>query len=381
MTKSPITSSKIIFLSHLDYNLFLFRLPIMQALVQKGWDVIALTPSGECSAKFADYGIRHVAYEVDRGSLNPFKEIKTIYHIYQILKKENPAVLHCFTVKPNLYGSIAGKLAHVPCIITTVTGLGSFFIEKTVKAFFIRQLILFLYRISTLFVQKMIFQNHDDQALFVRQKIVSPTKACVILGSGIDTAVWQAKLSSSPRSTLRFLMVGRLLVHKGVGEYLQMAARLKATYQDKVEFWLVGDYYKGNPYNISKILIDQAIQNKEINYLGFRTDIQEILDQIDIFVLPSYREGVPRTALEAAAMAKPIITTNTVGCKEVVLEGENGFLVPVQDVEALCAKATQFILNPSLIHTMGQKSRAIAEHTFDVKTVVRQYIEIYQTAL
>jgi N,N'-diacetylbacillosaminyl-diphospho-undecaprenol alpha-1,3-N-acetylgalactosaminyltransferase len=200
----------------------------------------------------------------------------------------------------------------------------------------------------------------------------------VILGSGIDTQLWQpvAKMAKV-NQPVKVIMVGRLLIHKGVREYLAMAKVLKQKYQDRAEFWLIGDYYDGNPYNMSKELMDNAIKQGEIKFLSWSDRVRELLAESDIFVLPSYREGVPRTALEAAAMGKPIVTTDAVGCKEVVVDGVNGYLVPVQDSQVLSEKVGLLIENAALREKMGLASRKLAEERFDVQAVIKQYLAIY----
>lgn len=376
--KNTAASNKIVFLSLLDLNLYLFRLPIMKALVQQGYDVIAMTPPGQCSHLFALDGIRFLPFEMDRKSLNPFKALGTIYQILGLLKIEKPDIVHSFTIKPNIYGAIAGFFAGVPRIINTVTGLGSFFIEQTVKSRLIRLLIMILYRLGFSLAQTVIFQNQDDLDYFLKWKLLSANKAFVIKSSGIDTTLWKPLAKADlPSAPVVVLMIGRLLVHKGVREYLQMAKHLKNKYQDGVQFWLVGDFYDGNSYAISPEEIDSYANANTIVYLGFRKDIQYLLSQSDIFVLPSYREGVPRTSIEAAAMGIPIVTTQAVGCREVVDEGENGFLVPVQDVSLLTDRVDQLIVDRQLRLKMGRASREKAVREFDVQAVIQQYLAVY----
>lgn len=369
---------KIIFLSHFDANLYLFRLPIMKALVKEGWEVVALTPQGEYSSRFEKEGIRYISYEIDRGSLNPLKELKTIYDIAQKLRKISPDIVHTFTAKPNIYGNIAAKIAGIKTCISSVTGLGSFFIEDDFKSKIVRFLIVNLYKLVFRFSKTVIFQNSDDLKLFVSKNIVKKEKTALIKGSGIDTKEWVSSkdvLSSSPK---KILFIGRLLIHKGIGEFIESAKEVKKIFKEGTLFIVAGDFYKGNPYNIDKKAIQNAIDEGTITFLGWREDIKELLDDSYIFVLPSYREGLPRTAIEAASMSKPIITTKTVGCKEAVDDGYNGFLTPLKNHTEITKAIIKLLEDKNLYTKMSQNSRKKALKEFDIEVIVKNHIDIYK---
>lgn len=373
---------KIVFLSHIDINLYLFRLPIMKTLVKEGWVVYALVPNGEYSEKFKEYGIQHIDYTIERKSLNPFKEIKTILNIKEKLQEINPSILHTFTVKPNIYGNIAGKLAKVPIIINTVTGLGSFFIDDSIKAKIIRNLILNLYRITFKFSNAVIFQNQDDLSFFVQKGILPEHKAYLIKGSGIDTFLWKP-IKKENRDVIRIITIGRLLKHKGIEEFIKIARILKKEYKDKLEFTIVGDFYDGNPYSIDKDILEKAVKNKVILYYNWLPieKVKEILAISDIFVLLSYREGLPRTGIEALALGLPIIISNVTGCKEIVEDGKNGFLVDYLNINDIVTKLKLLIDNPVLREKMGLESRKKAEKEFDTKVIINKYLSLYNKLL
>ena len=354
---------KIAFLSHLDLNLYLFRLPIMKELVKRDYEVYAVCPRGEVFDKFSEFGIKAVEYKIDRGSLNLFKEIKTIQNIKEVINSINPDILHSFMHKPNIYGSFA----NANNFIQTITGLGSFFIHNDLKSKIIKNIILNGYKFTSKKAKKVIFQNSDDLEMFVNLGIIPQSKAVLIKSSGIDTNEWRMERVENGNKKPIVLMIARVIKDKGVEEYIKAAEILK----DKAEFWYVGDKDTGNKNAFNP-------DWKNVKYLGFRKDIKELIVKCDIFVLPSYREGVPRTLLEAASMSKPIVTTNAPGCKEVVDDGFNGFLVPIKDYKSLAEKIEILIDNPKMRKEFGENSRIKAVNEFDIKAVVNQYIAVYE---
>jgi len=360
---------KIAFLSHLDLNLYLFRLPIMKELIKKNIQVFAICPRGEVFDKFKEFKIQAIEYKIDRSSFNIFKELNTVKNIKNVINYINPDILHTFMHKPNIYGNLTKHKNR----INTVTGLGSFFIHNDLKSKIIKTIIENFYKYTTKSTKKVIFQNSDDLKLFVNKKIIPANKAVLIRSSGIDTETFKPipknikllkELNLDNRPVV--LMIARVIKDKGVQEYINAAEILK----DKANFLYAGDIDRGN----KNAFIPKW---KYVKYLGFREDIKELISICDIFVLPSYREGVPRTLLEAAAMAKPIITTDTAGCREVVDNGRNGFLVPIKNVENLVKKIEFLIHNKNLSKEFGINSRKKIEIEFDVKIVVQKYLEVY----
>ena len=372
---------KIGFLSHLDLNLYLFRLPIMKELVKRGHKVYAITPKGDVFDKFKEFGIEAIDYKIERASLNPLNELKTIQDLKTKVRRLDLDILHSFMHKPNIYGSFTDAQN----FIQTVTGLGSFFIHQDLKSKIIKNIILTGYKISSKKAKKVIFQNSDDLEMFVRLRIISREKAVLVKSSGIDTNEWRMESGEEllgfefqvPSSEFRVnnekpivLMIARVIKDKGVEEFIKAAEILK----DKAEFWYVGDIDKGNKNAFNP-------DWKNVKYLGFRRDIKELISKCDIIVLPSYREGVPRTLLEAASMAKPIVTTNAPGCKEVVDDGVNGFLVPIKDYKSLAKKIGILIDNPDMRKEFGKKSREKAVKEFDIKAVIDKYLAVYEEIL
>ncbi|NOQ29871.1 MAG: glycosyltransferase [Helicobacteraceae bacterium] len=364
---------KIAFLSHLDLNLYLFRLPIMEALVKQGHEVFAICPRGDKFEEFEKYSVQAIEYKIQRQSLNPFKELKTIRNIFKVIKPLQLDILQNFTAKPNIYGSIAGHLAKVPMIVNAVTGLGSFYISETKKAKAIKIVMEKLYKEANKRVNFVIFQNSDDMSYFIEKKLVTKEKAVLIKSSGIDTKKFIATPTEKNEKVV-VLMVARAIWHKGIKEYYRAAEILK---EKSIEFILIGDTDEGNHSCAPK----EFLQSGYVKWLGHRDDIKEQVNKCDIFVLPSYREGVPRTLLEATSMSKPIVTTDTVGCREVVDDGVNGFLVPLYDSKLLAIRVLELANDEALRRTMGRKGRAKAVNEFDVGIVVNKYLEVYKRSI
>ncbi len=356
---------KIGFLSHFDGNLYQFRLPIMKELVKRGHKVYAITPKGDKFDKFREFGIESVEYQIKRSSLNPFNEIKTIKELKEKVNALNLDILHSFTHKPNIYGSFVNSKNFVQ----TITGLGSFFIYNDLKSKIIKNVILTGYKFSSKKAKKVIFQNSDDLEMFIDLGIIPKNKAILVKSSGIDTNEW--KLEEKPQNKKPIvLMIARVIKDKGVKEYINAAEILK----NKTEFWYAGYIDKGNKNAFLP-------EWKNVKFLGLRDDIKELISKSDIVVLPSYREGVPRTLLEATSMSKAIVTTNAPGCKEVVEDGVNGFLVPIKDYKSLAEKIEVLIDNKELREKFGKNSRIKAVNEFDIKVVVDKYLKVYEEIL
>lgn len=377
---------RFVFLSHVDVNLYLFRLPIMRSLVEAGHEAIALCPRGEFFDRFADAGIRAEEYFLRRKSRNPLQELRSLASLYVRLRKLRPDVLHTFTIRPNLYGALIGRLARVPRIFGAVTGLGSFYVERTPKARAVRWVLNFAQRRAFHVVEKVVFQNRDDLLAYAAWGVVHGRRARLIRSSGVDTQVFRPdavdkKTLAGLRKDLRIepgqlvvLMVARAIWHKGLAEYMEASALLRQRFPRAV-FLLAGDVDEGNPSSASR---EYLLAQQAVRWLGHRDDIAALTALADVCVLPSYREGVPRTLLEAAAVGKPIVATDVAGCREVVDHGINGLLVPLRNTGALADAIGRLVVNPSLREEMGAQSRKKAVDEFDVQHVVRQYLELYK---
>jgi N,N'-diacetylbacillosaminyl-diphospho-undecaprenol alpha-1,3-N-acetylgalactosaminyltransferase len=347
----------------------------MIALVKDDHQVYAMCPKGDFSGQFGHHGIRHINYQMDRGSLNPLKEIIAIKNIFVAIKKLRPDVVHSFTVKPNIYGGIA--LAFLPKIklINTITGMGSFYIDTSKKAQIVKKIIESLYKFISKRADITLFQNSDDMRYFYENGLQKSEKCKLIKGSGIDTDHYRPS-SKHKNDTLQVLMIARAIWHKGIKEYYEAAQILCKRYDD-IEFILIGDTDNANP----SCAHESYLQNGKVKWLGSKKNILPFLQKCDIFVLPSYREGIPRTLLEASACAKPMVTCDTIGCKEVVEHGKNGYLVQVGNADDL-AKAIEWLYqDETKREEFGIYAREKAINEFDVTIVVKKYLEMYEATV
>jgi N,N'-diacetylbacillosaminyl-diphospho-undecaprenol alpha-1,3-N-acetylgalactosaminyltransferase len=356
----------------------------MRALAGLGCRVIALSPRGNYSDRFKEFGVEHRSYRINRAGLNPFDAIRTIFELKRILAEIKPDILHTFTVKPNIYGTIAGRAANVKIIFNLVEGLGSFYILNTVKAKLIRFIIERLEKQIFSRSNICVFVNNDDPDYLIGKNIIERGKVILIKSVGIDTMLYNMDRFSKDNlnaareeigvgGNIVVLMVARAIWDKGVREYYE-AASIVARRLENVRFVYVGGTDSGNPSCADQSFLDQG----QVLYLGHREDIARLTAIADIYVLPSYREGLPRTLLEAASMQKPIVTTDTAGCRDVVKDGENGFLVPIKEAKPLAEKIEILVKDKKLRISMGKRSRERAVSEFELQKVVKAYVELYK---
>ncbi|WP_457608486.1 glycosyltransferase family 4 protein [Nitratifractor sp.] len=362
----------VVFVSHLDENLYRFRLPVMRELVRRGHRVCAVTPEGEFFGRFAADGIEAVSYRIDRGSLNPLRERRAIGELYRALLPLEADVVHNFTAKPNIYGSFAARRAGVPRIINTVTGLGSYYIDDSLKVRTVRTGIEWLYRRANALAHRVVFQNSDDLEYFLARGLLRPEQGVVIRSSGVDTERFRPKPAPTEGEEIVVLMVARAIWHKGIREYYR-AAELVREHIPGIRFRLVGGTDPGNP----SCADEGFLSSGAVEWRGYREEVASEIADADLVVLPSYREGVPRTLLEAAAMERPIVTTDVPGCREAVEHGVNGLLVPPRDSRALADAIVGLAKDPSLRRKMGAAGRQKALKEFSVDRVVAQYLQLY----
>lgn len=351
-------------------SLIKFRGPLLRALVAKGLDVHVAAPDladvPDIRTELEALGITLHGISLKRTGTNPVADLATVAELWRLMRRIRADYVLGYTIKPVIYGSMAAWLANVPNRFALVTGLGYAFTgDASGKRGLLRKLIQRLYRFGLSKSRKVFFQNPDDEALF-RQLGLLPADipSCVVNGSGVDVADYAlAPLPEKPS----FLLIARLLGDKGVREYAQAARKVKAQYPDAV-FRLVG-WIDDNPDAISQQELDGWVNTGTVEFLGKLADVRPAIADCNVYVLPSYREGTPRTVLEAMAMGRPVITTDAPGCRETVTDGDNGFLVPVQAVNELAAAMVKFIENPELVAGMGERSRLVAEQKYDVHRV------------
>jgi len=370
---------KVLLVAHWDWVHYNFRLPLARTLREKGYDVIFVCPSGDYVAKLRGAGFHVLNWHVRRRSLNPFREGWAIIHLAYLYWKEGPDIVNHFTIKPNLYGSIAALISGVPKVLNAFTGLG-FVFSGALRARLIRAGVLpLLRRVLHRGRSLTIFQTATDRALFLDLGLVAPERSSVIAGSGVSTELFMPhtfgnRLSKEPV----VLLAARLLLDKGVHEFVKAAETLQLS-GIKAQFWIAGEPDRGNPASVSDEMVEIWRRQGFVQCLGHRDNMPDLLRQADIAVLPtSYQEGVPRFLLEAAATGLPLVATDIEGCRMVVRDGINGFLVSPQDVKALAQAIAKLLLDPALRARMGHASREIAVTEFDERHIIGQYLELYR---
>lgn len=364
------------------WNVLNFRASLIEAMVAEGCDVVAVAPDDAYSARLSELGCRFVALPIDNQGTHPLRDLLLFFRFWLLLRRERPDVLFAFTVKPNIYGSLAAGLLGIT-VVNNIAGLGAVFI----KGGWLVRIVRSLYRLALRRSAKVFFQNGDDRTLFIDAGLVNPEQAELLPGSGIDlTHFCSYEKSSIPSASFsgrpfRFLLIARMLRDKGVVEYVAAAKQIRAHWPN-VECGLLGFLDVQNPAAISTEEMNAWVADGDVRYLGVSDDVRLEIAQADCIVLPSYREGTPRTLLEAAAMAKPIITTDAVGCREVVDDGVNGYLCEVRDVNDLAAKMHAMLgLTVAERAAMGAAGRKKMELEFDEKIVIGKNLDVLRNHL
>ena len=354
-----------------SWSMYNFRLGLIRGLQQKGYEVTVIAPKDNFTAKLVAEGIHFHEISISNYGTNPITELKLIRRFYKTYKKINPDMIFHYTIKPNIYGSIAAAFCKIPSIIVT-TGLGQMF---QFKNFFVRWITLTFYRIATFLAKEVWFLNDNDRDVFVFKRIVRKSKARVLKSEGIDTD-WFKPKKDKKFYVDRFLFAGRLIWDKGVREFVEAAKLVKTKYPN-VRFELLGFIDQSNPNSVPYDTINDWQKNRIITYLGETSDIRPYMEKASCLVFPSfYREGVSRVLMEAASMETPIITTDNVGCREIVDHNKNGFLVEVNNVLALSQAIETFIeLDNDDKIVMGKLGRKKMITQYDQKNVVDYYLK------
>jgi glycosyltransferase involved in cell wall biosynthesis len=372
---------KVIFFANTDWYLYNFRLPLAKYLRAQKFDVVMLSPDGPYGALLEQEGFRWLPLEMDRRSLNPARELALIRRISAIYANEKPDIVHHFTIKCVVYGSLIARWHGIPKRINAVTGLGHVFSDSGVRARVLRPLVRSLMRVALKGRgSRLIVQNGDDLAAFVSGGIVAAQETHVIRGSGVDTERFQPVMLEHERPFTRVLLASRLLWDKGIHEYIDAARRVQ-TRDVPVKFFLAGTPDTGNPASVPISQVDEWHRTGLVTYLGHIDDMPQLLKGMDVVVLPSYREGTPKTLLEAAACALPIITTDVPGCREVVKDGVNGLLVPARDSDALAAAICKLCADPDARRRMGIAGREKVLQDFAQERVLEETFAVYRQLL
>lgn len=370
-----MASCRVVVVGNMLETLVWFRGPLMRTLVEHGHEVIAWVPVPDHDSPLVGQlramGVQLEPLFIDRAGLNPFADACTLWQLVGRLRRLRPDIVLTYMIKPVIYGSLAARLAGVPASYAIVEGLGSAFAVGGRRAP-LSAIVKLLYRVAIPRNRRVFFLNPDDLALFERLGLLRDARQPVLLnGIGVDLTHFVPTPFPEP---LTFLLVARLIREKGLMEYVAAARMVKARHPE-VRFRLAG-WIDDNPGAIRAEELQAWIAEGTIEYLGKLDDVRPAFHGASVCVLPSYYpEGLPRSLMEALATGRPVITTDTPGCRETVVEGENGFLVPVRDVPALAAAMLRFVERPALVPAMGRASRALAEARYDVRVVNQQILE------
>ena len=369
-------SKCVIYVANTSWYLYNFRLALMEKMVNDGWRVIAVAPRDRYSCRLEGRDIHYYSLPMSRKGANPIVDIVLLYRLYRLYVKEQPALVHHFTLKPVIYGTIAARMAGVASIVNALTGLGYVFSSKRAKARLLRSVISRAIRcIMDAENIRVIFQNPDDRDVFVSPDLLNPAHTVLIRGSGVDVD----KFTPSPECEGHpvVLLCARMLRSKGVDE-LVVAARHLRELNIPGQIILAGESDPGNPEAIPEEQLRQWNEEGTVRWLGHKENMSEVYAYAHIVVLPSRdREGVPRTLIEAAACGRAIVATDVPGCREIVRHGENGLLVPAGNAEALSLALKTLMEDPYLRLQMGAKSREIAVSEFSQENVINSTLKVY----
>lgn len=340
-----------------------------------GYDVTVVAKDTGREEEIRALGVNFIDLPVNPTGMNIFQELKTFYFLWKLFRREEPHIVHNVGLKQILWGGLAAKLTRIPMLVSAVSGLGVMFSGEKLSLYAraIMRLLRFSHNRKSVFV---IFQNAEDKQLFLDQKVVTPEQLCLIKGSGVNLDEY-AYTQEPEGEKVNVIFTARMVKEKGIVTLVDAAELLRKEYEGKVEFWLCGGL-SDNPKAISRDELLALCDGKYIQWLGHRTDVRDLLMRSHIVAFPSYyREGLPKSLIEASAIGRPIVTTDSVGCRDVVEDGINGFLIPIKDAATLADRLRTLLDSKELRVNMGRKSREFAEQYFSIEDVVNTHLDIY----
>jgi glycosyltransferase involved in cell wall biosynthesis len=365
---------KIILFANTDWYLYNYRLPLAEALRDVGYDVLLISPPGKYAQRILENGFRWLELDLSRRGINPIKELQTILSLTRIYHLEKPDIVHHFTIKCVLYGSLAARKAGVKRVVNAITGLGYVFISRNLFTRLIKPVVEFLYRV-VLKRSHVIFQNQHDLNYFVDHKLATENQCALIPSSGVDVD----KFKPAPRAkgTPLVVLPARMLWDKGVNEFVA-AAEIVNRSGLKARFALVGDVDEGNPSSIPHEQLQEWHEQGAVEWWGWQDDMVSVCQKASIICLPSYYgEGLAKSLIEGAACGRPLVASDIPGCREVVKNGVNGLLVNKGDAKELAEAIISLLIDQELMSKMGIESRRIAVRDYSVEKVVAETISIY----
>jgi len=372
-------SGKVLLVANTDWYLYNFRLALARFLESQGLEVVMVSPDGKFAPEIESSGFRFIEWNVGRRTMSPAAELKAIAELVKIYRSEKPLLIHHFTIKPVLYGSIAAKFAKIPAVVNSITGLGYVFLKEGWKGAALRALILPIYRYAFSYPHlRGIFENENDRAKFILLRLLKPDTSVVIRGVGVNADYFRPAPEPVNDEPL-IVFPARMLFDKGLGTLIEAARILKE--RTRARFALVGDTDPGNPTTADQHMIRDWEKEGLIEWWGFRKNMLAVYQNCDIVTLPSFGEGLPTVLIEAAACGRPIVTTDVAGCREVVQNGVNGLLVPPNQPEAL-AEALEFLIrNPEQRLKMGSAGRQMVLEKFTDRQVNQEIFAVYSGLL
>ena len=365
---------KIVIIGAYPNSIIGFRGPLISKFVEQGHEVIVMTASAsdEVVAQVTALGAKFQPFSIERNGLNPIADIKTLFAIKRALTDLQPDHVLAYTIKPIIWGGIAARLTGFKNFNAMITGLGYAFEKGSIARNSVNFIVKHLYKFALANAKSAIFQNLDNRKLFVELGLVDAAKCHRVFGSGVDISEYPQQ--PLPTNETTFLLIARLLGDKGIREYAQAAKIVKQSYP-QARFQLVGPY-DSSPDKIAKSEVKQWQSEGAIAYLGATDNVKPFIEACHVYTLPSYHEGLPRTVLEAMSMGRPILTTDASGCRDTVVNGENGWLVPTRNVDELVERMVWFIENPEQWQRMANYSRKMVEDNFNVEQVNEAIIKI-----
>lgn len=367
---------KLFMVVNVDWFFLSHRKEIALAAQKAGWEVAIVTADTGRLKEIEALGLRTVDLPMSRSGMNILQELRTLHFLWELYRKERPDVVHHVGMKTILWGTLAARFARVRGVVNAISGLGGFFAEenKGLLARLMPKVLRFAHHRKNLLC---IFQNDDDKGLYIKHGIISAGQARFIKGSGVNLNDF--RYTPEPEEgKLKVVLTARMIVEKGIFVLTEAAEKLRPKYGEAVEFQLIGGL-DDHPGAITEEQLQEVCDGQYIRWLGYRTDVKALLMQCHIVAFPSYyMEGLPKSLIEADAVGRPVITCNSVGCKEAVIDGYNGFLIPTRDVDALAEKLNRLLSDKMLRRQMGRNSREYAEKYFSIDSVVEKHLAIYK---
>lgn len=364
-----VVNNPAFFLSH--------RLRVALAAKRDGFEVHVASPEGDAVETILRHGLIHHSLSMSRSGTNPMRELAVIWQLYRLFRRLRPSIVHLVTLKPVIYGGIAARCAHVPGVVVAISGLGFVFIRTDLRGRWLRRLIAVCYRFALGHANlRVIFQNMNDYQIIADMAHLRSEQTVLIRGSGVELDKYVS--SPLPAGQPVVMLAARLLVDKGVVEFVA-AARLLRDRGVSARFVLVGETDPGNPSAVSPEVLNGWQQEGVVECWGFRADMPEILQMAYMVVLPSYREGLPKVLIEAQACARPVVTTDVPGCRDAIISGVTGLLVPARSSVQLGVAIERLLAQREIAQDMGGAGRKHAENTFDIKIVESAHLGIYRS--